>query len=120
MTNEVDNFKKLMESLGDEENYVTQKVEEDADDELAQLMKMAGLDRDNFSSALDEPKDNRYKDMDQDTLDMEEAVGDAAAPIHDLIDELGSHQLVLDELIRYLDVDQIADFVSDFRRHHDM
>ena len=49
-----------------------------------------------------------------------EAVGDAAAPIYDLIDELGSHQIVLDELIRYLDVDQIADFVADFRRHNDM
>lgn len=51
---------------------------------------------------------------------VEEAVGDAAAPIYDLIDELGSHQIVLDELIRYLDVDQIADFVADFRRHNDM
>ena len=49
-----------------------------------------------------------------------EAVGDAAAPIYDLIDELGSHQLVMDELIRFLDVDQIEEFVADFRRHHDM
>ena len=49
-----------------------------------------------------------------------EAVGDAAAPIYDLIDELGSHQVVMDELIRFLDVDQIEEFVADFRRHHDM
>jgi len=49
-----------------------------------------------------------------------EAVGEPASPIYDLINEIGSHQIVLDELIRYLDVDQIEDFVSDFRRHHDM
>ena len=54
------------------------------------------------------------------TDNTNEAVGDAAAPIYDLIDELGSHQLVMDELIRFLDVDQIEEFVADFRRHHDM
>jgi len=51
---------------------------------------------------------------------MDEAVGDAASPLYDLIDEVGSHQLVLDELVRFLDVDQIEEFVADFRRHHDM
>jgi hypothetical protein len=51
---------------------------------------------------------------------MEEAVGDFADPILDLIDEVGSHQVVLDELIRYLDADTIEDFVADFRRHNDM
>ena len=49
-----------------------------------------------------------------------EAVGDPAAPLYDLIDDVGSHQLVLDELVRFLDVDQIEEFVADFRRHHDM
>jgi hypothetical protein len=52
--------------------------------------------------------------------DVEEAVGDFADPILDLIDEVGSHQVVLDELIRYLDADTIEDFVADFRRHNDM
>jgi len=51
---------------------------------------------------------------------VEEAVGDFADPILDLIDEVGSHQIVLDELIRYLDGDTIEDFVADFRRHNDM
>ena len=51
---------------------------------------------------------------------VEEAVGDSADPILDLIEELGSHSIVLDELIRYLDGDTIKDFVSDFRRHNDM
>lgn len=51
---------------------------------------------------------------------MEEAVGDFADPILDLIDEVGSHQVVLDELIRYLDADTIEDFVADFRRHNDV
>lgn len=51
--------------------------------------------------------------------DMEEAVGDAAAPLYDLIDAHGA-EAVLDELARYLDVDQIEDFVADYRRHHEM
>ena len=42
------------------------------------------------------------------------------SPILDLIEELGSHSIVLDELIRYLDGDTIKDFVQDFRRHNDM
>lgn len=50
---------------------------------------------------------------------VEEAVGEAAAPLYDLIDAHGA-EAVLDELARYLDVDQIADFVSDYRRHHEM
>ena len=51
---------------------------------------------------------------------VKEAVGDSADPILDLIEELGSHSIVLDELIRYLDGDTIKDFVADFRRHNDM
>lgn len=51
---------------------------------------------------------------------VEEAVGDSAEPIWDLIEELGSHSIVLEELIRYLDGDTIKDFVEDFRRHNDM
>ena len=51
---------------------------------------------------------------------VKEAVGDSADPILDLIEELGSHSIVLDELIRYLDGDTIKDFVQDFRRHNDM
>lgn len=51
---------------------------------------------------------------------VREAVGDSADPILDLIEELGSHSIVLDELIRYLDGDTIKDFVEDFRRHNDM
>jgi len=50
---------------------------------------------------------------------VNEAVGDAAAPLYDLIDAHGA-EAVLDELARYLDVDQIEDFVSDYRRHHEM
>jgi hypothetical protein len=51
---------------------------------------------------------------------VEEAVGDFAEPIYELIDELGDSSIVLDNLIRYLDGDTIKDFVSDFRREHDM
>ena len=48
-----------------------------------------------------------------------EAVGDAAESLYDLQDELGlEDNILVDELARYLDVDQIADFVAHFRRHH--
>ena len=52
-----------------------------------------------------------------------EAVGDFAKPIYDLIDELGdtdqTHANVLHDLIRYLDGDTIKDFVDEFRRVND-
>ena len=54
---------------------------------------------------------------------VEEAVGDSAKPIYDLIDDLGdddkAHANVLHDLIRYLDGDQIKDFVDEFRRVND-
>ena len=51
-----------------------------------------------------------------------EAVGEFAEPIYDLIDMHfeGDCQPVFDDLVRYLSGDQIEDFVADFRRHHDL
>ena len=51
-----------------------------------------------------------------------EAVGAAADPIMDLCDDIGCdpNHPIFQELVRYLDGDQIADFVEDFRRNHDM
>lgn len=55
-----------------------------------------------------------------------EAVGDAAEAFYRLQDEFageearGAHKVLIDELIRYLSVDQVEDFVADFRRHYDM
>ena len=53
-----------------------------------------------------------------------EAVGEFAQPIYDLIDDLGgdndAHEIVLNDMVRYLGSDQIEDFVADFRRNHDM
>lgn len=51
-----------------------------------------------------------------------EAVGEFAEPIYDLIDMHfeGDCQPVFDDLVRYLSGDQIADFVEDFRRNHDL
>lgn len=48
-----------------------------------------------------------------------EAVGEFAEPIYNLIDIEGE-EAVLDELIRYMDGDTIKDFVADYKRHHDM
>ncbi len=52
----------------------------------------------------------------------QEAVGEFAEPIYDLIDMHfeGDCQPVFDDLVRYLSGDQIEDFVADFRRHHDL
>lgn len=54
---------------------------------------------------------------------IEEAVGQFADPIYDLIDEMGNddkaHANVLHDLIRYLDGDTIKDFVDEFRRVND-
>lgn len=63
-----------------------------------------------------EPMKKAAKDAEK----KNEAVGDFADPIYDLIDELGDSSIVLDNLIRFLDGDTIEDFVDDFRRHHDM
>ena len=55
-----------------------------------------------------------------------EAVGDAAEAFYQLQDEFageearGAHKVLIDELVRYLSVDQLEDFVADFRRHYDM
>ena len=53
---------------------------------------------------------------------VEEAVGEFAEPIYDLIDMHfeGDCQPVFDDLVRYLSGDQIKDFVEDFRRHHEL
>jgi hypothetical protein len=54
--------------------------------------------------------------------EVEEAVGDSAEPIYDLIDMHfeGDPAPVFDDLVRYLSGDQIAEFVDDFRRNHDL
>ena len=51
-----------------------------------------------------------------------EAVGVAADPIMDLCDDVGCDpdHPIFAELVRYMDGDTIRDFVSDYRRNHDM
>jgi hypothetical protein len=68
---------------------------------------------------------NMDLDMIKDFLEhkegVSEAVGDSAEALYKLQDELGlEDNILVDELARYLDVDQIADFVAHFRRHHEM
>ena len=66
----------------------------------------------------DDSKESRESNESVET----EAVGTAADPIMDLCDDVGCDpdHPIFQELVRYLDVDQIADFVSDYRRNHDM
>ncbi len=51
-----------------------------------------------------------------------EAVGTAADPIMDLCDEVGCDpdHPIFQEIVRFLDADQIKEFVDDYRRHHEM
>lgn len=71
-------------------------------------------------SAIDEVEESIEKAWNENVTS--EAVGEFADPIMDLCDELDCDpdHPIFQELVRYLDVDQIADFVSDFRRNHDM
>jgi len=69
----------------------------------------------------DEPRDtDEIKPFE--AKQVEEAVGEFADPIYDLIDDLGAsdNHPVLNDLVRYLDGDTIKDFVADFRRNNDL
>jgi len=72
-------------------------------------------------------EDWRKKTESVESGEMVEAVGDSAEAFYQLQDEFAgsecpshAHRALIDELIRYLSGDQIADFVADFRRHYDM
>ena len=50
-----------------------------------------------------------------------EAVGEFAEPLYTLQDDLGlEDNILVDELARWMSGQDIADFVADFRRDHDM
>ncbi len=50
-----------------------------------------------------------------------EAVGEFSQPLYDLQDDLGlEDNILVDELARWMDGQDITDFVENFRRHHDM
>ena len=98
------------------ENHEDLKYDFDGMDESAKAKPdFADIDNDG-----DEDEDMKKAAKDKENKEnANEAVGEFAAPLYDLIDNHGA-EAVLDELVRYLDVDQIDDFVSDYRRHHDM
>ena len=74
----------------------------------------------------DEDDDEDDEEEVDESFETVEAVGDSAEAFYQLQDEFaggeadGAHKALIDELIRYLSGDQIADFVADFRRHYDM
>ena len=71
--------------------------------------------------ALSKNYDDRIQRMSR-VESVEEAVGEFAEPIYDLIDMHfeGDCQPVFDDLVRFLSGDQIKEFVDDFRRHHEL
>jgi len=72
----------------------------------------------------DGDKKEPMKKAAKDKKAVKEAVGEFAQPIYDLIDDLGgdndAHEIVLNDMVRYLGGDTIQDFVNDFRSNHDM
>ena len=50
-----------------------------------------------------------------------EAVGEFSQPLYDLQDELGlEDNILVDEMARWMDGQDITEFVENFRRHHEM
>ena len=86
--------------------------------ELERILKLAGSQAqvEETPSPAPEATQREMKPVAQ------EAVGEFAEPIYDLIDMHfeGDCQPVFDDLVRYLSGDQIEDFVADFRRNHDL
>ena len=86
--------------------------------ELDRILKLAG------SQATVEETPSPAPELAQREMKpvAQEAVGEFAEPIYDLIDMHfeGDCQPVFDDLVRYLSGDQIEDFVADFRRNHDL
>ena len=85
--------------------------------ELERILKLAGSQaKVETPSPAPEATQREMKPVAQ------EAVGEFAEPIYDLIDMHfeGDCQPVFDDLVRYLSGDQIKDFVADFRRNHDL
>ena len=65
------------------------------------------------------PIQKRRRDASKDRTN--EAVGEFAEPLYTLQDELGLEDNVLvDELARWMDGQDITEFVENFRRHHEM
>jgi len=114
------NEKKVCRDCGDEMGHPTTDCENDAHDKNGDHWIDIDVDGDGDADIK--------VSADMAEAEVEEAVGDSADPLYDLVDdvannladELSSHKLVLDELVRYLSVDQIEEFVADFRRHHDL
>ena len=63
----------------------------------------------------------RSKPLMQSQEITQEAVGEFAEPLYTLQDELGlEDNILVDELARWMDAQDITNFVDTFRRHHDM
>jgi hypothetical protein len=88
--------------------------------DLETLLKFSGVN--NSEVTQKELEDNANSETPAAPKKTSEAVGVAADPIMDLCDDVGCDpdHPIFQELVRYLDVDQIAEFVADYRRNHDM
>jgi hypothetical protein len=116
----------LLKNPLDAETALDELYDVFGDDELfddLEVMKREEPETDVRHVVIRRLKDmNFIKEVRENAKQVEEAVGEFADPIYDLIDDLGAsdNHPVLNDLGRYLDGDTIKDFVADFRRNNDL
>jgi hypothetical protein len=67
------------------------------------------------------PAERELKDVPVTEEPTQEAVGEFSEPLYTLQDELGlEDNILVDELARWMDGQDITEFVENFRRHHEM
>lgn len=119
----------MTDPMGDMEMAAPEEDDMPSDGDMedyAAVMDNSGEEEMNESACSCDCGETPCKACGQTHHDVSEAVGDSAEVFYDLQDAFaggeanGAHRVLIDELVRYLSGDQLEDFVSDFKRHHDM
>jgi|TARA_B100001105_G_C22399182_1_gene448450 hypothetical protein len=86
---------------------------------LDRILELARHGTENAQSQV--PAERELKDVPVTEEPTQEAVGEFAEPLYTLQDELGlEDNILVDELARWMDGQDITEFVENFRRHHEM
>ena len=86
---------------------------------LDRILELARHGTENAQSQV--PAERELKDVPVTQEPTQEAVGEFAEPLYTLQDELGlEDNILVDELARWMDGQDITEFVDTFRRHHEM
>jgi len=86
---------------------------------LDRILELARHGIDDAQSQV--PAERELKEVPAEAPVTQEAVGEFAEPLYTLQDELGlEDNILVDELARWMDGQDITEFVENFRRHHEM